>query len=111
MASTRWSREDERILRTYYQMHGSDWEGWAMLLPERSPTSIREKAKKMNLMKSGPAPAATLRLSDSQVMRMFHQGVEPSRIDRILNAQPGTAHDIVVYSWAMEKERFYGYNT
>lgn len=111
MASTRWSHEDERILRVYYQMHGADWDGWAMLLPDRSPTSICEKAKRMSLTRGGPMPAPALRLSDEQVLRMFHRGVEPSRIDRVLDAQPGTAHDIVVYSWAQEKERFYGYNT
>lgn len=41
---------------------------------------------------------------DAQVMAKFRDGAAPSDIDAELKLARGTAHDIIVNRWAVEKE-------
>lgn len=107
MAQTRWSREDERVLAALYERVGADWDGWAALLPGRGPAGIRSKAERMGLRfeiaASYSRPAV---LDEGEVMRMLRGGFEPSRIDRVLGLESGTAHDLIVQEWAADKRAF-----
>lgn len=35
---TRWTEEEDELIREHYPEHGGVWDGWSELMPERMPT-------------------------------------------------------------------------
>lgn len=103
MATTPWSREEDRILAANYPLHGSVWAGWEALLPNRTDKSIRGRAARLGIRSDGYVPSRSG--INASVMRLFREGETCSQIDRLLSLPGGKAHDIVVAVWYEEKMR------
>lgn len=109
MATTSWSREEDRILAANYPSHGSSWVGWESLLPDRTGSSIRNRAQKIGVSRDDYVlPRVTM---SESIIRMFHEGSTCSRIDELLGLHDGKAHDVVVKAWYEEKQRGRGFGT
>ena len=51
----RWTPDEDALLREYYPRHGPKWEGWEMLLPRRSHSSIAGRACKIGVRMRDPS--------------------------------------------------------
>jgi hypothetical protein len=40
----RWSTEEDETIRTYYPKHGTVWEWWDVVLPDRTQNAIQSRA-------------------------------------------------------------------
>ena len=62
----RWSEREVEALATHFPDHGSDWDGWADVLPGRSEMSIQRKAFREGLFRAG----AWTRAADGAMVRI-----------------------------------------
>lgn len=99
-----WSPDEDRLLRANYPSHGSTWEGWRRLLPDRTESSIRNRAQRLDIFRDQYATTASDD-ADERVIQLFHAGWPCSRIDGVLGLPEGRAHRVVVGSWADETEQ------
>lgn len=51
---SKWSPEEDAILRACYSRAGAAWGGWGTLLPNRSTLAIRNRANYIGLHYDGP---------------------------------------------------------
>lgn len=53
--SRQWTEEEDAALMAGYGKHGARWEGWKMILPGRSHSSIGARANRLGLRMSNPS--------------------------------------------------------
>jgi len=116
-----WNDVEVNALKTYFPIHGSGWEGWSEVLPDRSSKAISVKAASMGIVTSrqhnktperqrfkrehperrsgykGPDPM------EGRIMRMMADGMTPSEIDAEMKWRPGKAKRVITERWAREK--------
>lgn len=103
--SSPWSDDEVEILKAHYDEHGASWDGWAMLLPDRSENAICKKAHGIKMERAVKAKARKPRAKravdsrEAVVLRMMKQGMSPSQIDRKMKWVPGRTHSIVIDRW------------
>lgn len=49
MSGNKWSTSDEKTLRECYPTYGPSWDGWKLLLPERSLAAIANHASMLGI--------------------------------------------------------------
>lgn len=60
---TRWTKDEDAVLREHFAKHGRGWDGWALVLPGRSQQAIYTRASKLGLSSGRrPAPARVVRV-------------------------------------------------
>lgn len=91
---TDWLEDEDVKLVTHYESRGSLWEGWKLVLPDRSSQEIRRRAKALQINQR-----SLERAREIDVLSLMKTGASPSRIDTMLGCKPGTAHDTVVTRW------------
>jgi hypothetical protein len=53
----RWSEAEEEAVAREFPSHGQDWEGWAEILPGRTPGAIKARASALGVgLERGPVP-------------------------------------------------------
>ena len=100
-----WSEDETAIIKAHYDEHGASWDGWEMLLPGRSRSSITKKAHRLkmeravNAKKRGPKARKAADSREAVVLRMMKQGLSPSQIDKKMRWVPGRTKMIVIDRW------------
>lgn len=108
--STKWSRDEEKILRAHYdEEHDHKWEGWESLLPGRSSNAIRAKAYALHLYdipaKEKPVQQPMLMEPiDGFVLTCFRSGLTPAQIDKMKGWRPGKAKMLLTEIWRRMKD-------
>lgn len=71
-----WTPEEDAILEEHWEEHGVKWDGWKKLLPDRSPTKIRNRAAALGIRAS---TRATWSEKDDDLLRKFvpEKGLDP----------------------------------
>ena len=99
----KWSPEEDSALRSCYRSRGCKWQGWLDLLPGRSYSAIRNRAKRLGLSSDARFSWSKSLLSN-EVMALMRRGMAPSDIDRKLDIPPGTAYECVLSVWAGDNQ-------
>lgn len=108
-----WTKEEDAILKAHFAEHGSSWEGWESLLPDRTDNAIYRHAASMGLtMKSRPrvhksndgmTGRAVIKKSkdpyEGYVLACLERGMTPSEIDASMKWRPGKARLIITERW------------
>ena len=52
-AANHWSNDEIRTLVSNYGAHGADWDGWRLLIPDKSANAIKTCASRLGLLYMG----------------------------------------------------------
>lgn len=114
-----WTEAEDNALRVYYPRHGTDWDGWAEVLPGRTRKAIGGRAARIGVTvkRAKPIPKPKRKVEvhqqrsvgpsgyDKHVRRCMEQGMSPSQIDSMMGWWPGKAVRILTTMWDREAER------
>lgn len=108
MASGRWTLLEDEMVVEYYQERGPRWEGWKDVLPNRTYSSIRDRAKRLGVQKSRYNAVTTIKYMEpdpyeDDVFIRLEAGFAPSQIDEVMGWPRGTAAAIAVDKWRRER--------
>jgi len=113
VASVRWSQDEDYVLGAHYTEYGPSWEGWESLLPGRTKSAIKTRARTLGLtvpkrantelsieeidilLAGIPEPSP----SEDDVMKLLALGFTPSQIDRQKNWDEGKAKRLIINRW------------
>ena len=118
-----WSEAEDRAVAVYYPRHGTGWEGWAEVLPNRTKRAIAARAARIGVaIVRGPRrpraykPKAAdprhkskrIRLEpdpyEGTVIDYMAQGMTPSEIDACMGWHTGTTRLILTNRWERESD-------
>lgn len=126
-AGCNWSDEEDEAIRVYYPSRGRSWDGWKEVLPERTKGAIVERARRLGIKSDHPrrqveydveAAMETKRERwyyqvqrvppkdpyEEQVVRLMHEGMTPTEIDRKMGWFLGSARLIMSNRWLRQRE-------
>lgn len=116
----RWTDEQDQLLRDNYAEHGRAWDGWAVLLPNRTNRAIAARAQRMGLASKRPKRADSQRQKrphaadnrhrdraivwepdpyEEHVLACMQAGMLPSEIDESMLWYRGTTRLILTNRW------------
>lgn len=111
MVNPNWTHEEERILAAHYPEHGSRWDGWETLLPNRTDNAIRRHAAVLMLTiakrPAKPKPKLKPRSPlakgqdpfEGEILRRMGEGATPTQIDKAMRWRPGRTRQILSERW------------
>lgn len=118
-----WSEEEDNAVRVYYPTHGSKWEGWAEVLPNRTYRAISARACRIGVgrkwvYKRGKSKSRKKPVGDDRhykvdfkptpdpyerrVLGWLGDGMTPTEIDESMHWYHGTTVRILTEMWARE---------
>ena len=108
MATDRWTLLEDDMIVEHYQERGPEWEGWKDVLPNRTKSSIRSRAKRLGLRRSRFNAVTMVKYMEpdpyeNDVFARLEVGFAPSQIDDVMGWPRGTAAAIAVDKWRRER--------
>lgn len=102
-ATNQWTEAEDEVLRAHYLERGPRWQGWADLLPDRTPRAIQSRAQRLRLASRGNTPDDASR-HEADVASMMESGMTVTQIDEALGLPHGAARSIAAEMWRRDKE-------
>lgn len=99
----KWSEVEDYTLRVYYPSKPTEWPGWPEVLPGKTATARRHRARRLGIF----VPDRNRVTVEQSVVTLMGCGCSPSEIDMRMGYPRGTAHDVVLDIWA--SGRVFGY--
>lgn len=109
-AAKPWGEFETLALREFYPRHGSQWEGWDDVLPNRTRHAIADKAARLSVRAAPKTTRGTLGTSvdtgptppseyEKTVTRLMERGMSPTQIDTKMHWVRGTTVAILTNRW------------
>lgn len=124
MFTSKWSLDEEAIVKAHYEEHGPHWVGWESLLPDRTEAAIQRKAGILGIKSKAPIKRKRPKKPDvtyvelrhnvvaevtpdpmeKPILAMMRAGMTPAQIDRKMKWRPGKTAHILSEMWKRENQ-------